>query len=166
MGLQPSSPFWGAFFSRHLSLPPALDSPLLFPAWGTGNPAQLHNSLGPGRDAGWKAAVVSVLCLLMATGCLEQLLHWGLGSSLLAVRIGLTEHGDFLRKPWRRGSAPKTRDKGKEGLPVLPDLRRGRVPENQDSCIFIWQVSLNGRGTLTQCLNFLTHTMGLRDLGG
>lgn len=96
MGLKPSSPFWGAFFSPYLSLPSALISPLLFPTWG----AQ-HNctaALVLTTDAGWKAAIESVLCLLMATGCLEQLLHWDLGSSLLAVWIGSTEHWGFLRK--------------------------------------------------------------------
>lgn len=58
-----------------------------------------------------------------------------------------------------------TRDKGKEHFPLLPDLWGGRVPESQDSSIFICHVSLTCRGTVMQCLNFPAHTEGLRDLG-
>lgn len=89
--------------------PLALDSALLFPL--VGSPVQLHISPGPDRcwlEGRSSPGFASVPCLLIATGHLGPPLHWGLGSFLLSVRLGLTRHWGFLRKPWQRGPALRT----------------------------------------------------------
>lgn len=76
------------------------------------------------EDAAWKAgpALLSHLYpLQMATSCLKQLLHWGLGSSQLSVRTGLTESTGASSE--NLSGEPCSEDhRWSECLPAQPDL--------------------------------------------